>query len=144
MNIFFKKLLHYTRILLKDNSFTDKNLSGGSKFIYRLKQIDNDGAFAYSDEVNVEILPKKFELYQNYPNPFNPVTNIKFNLSHNSKIRIDVYNIIGQHVATIIDKEIEAGFYNIPFDGSSLSSGVYIYRIQAQEFSQAKKMLLVK
>jgi len=142
VNIFFKKLLHYTRILLKDNSFTDKNLSGGSKFIYRLKQIDNDGAFAYSDEVDV--LPEKFELYQNYPNPFNPVTNIKFNLSHNSKIRIDVYNIIGQHVATIIDKEIEAGFYNIPFDGSSLSSGVYIYRIQAQEFSQAKKMLLVK
>jgi hypothetical protein len=90
VNIFFKKLLHYTRILLKDNSFTDKNLSGGSKFIYRLKQIDNDGAFAYSDEVEVEILPEKFELYQNYPNPFNPVTNIKFNLSHNSKIRIDV------------------------------------------------------
>jgi hypothetical protein len=52
--------------------------------------------------------------------------------------------MFGQHVATIIDKEIKAGFYNIPFDGSSLSSGVYIYRIQAQEFSQTKKMLLVK
>ncbi len=128
----------------KNYSFTDKNLSGGSKFIYRLKQIDNDGDFSYSDEVEVELIPDKYVLFQNYPNPFNPVTNIKFSLPVNSKVRLDVYNIIGEHVITLIDKEMEPGFYVVPFNAANLSSGTYIYRIQAQDFSQTKKMLLIK
>jgi hypothetical protein len=88
----------------KNYAFTDKNPAGGSKFIYRLKQIDNDGKFEYSDQVEVELLPDKFELYQNYPNPFNPVTNIKFSLPADSKLELDIYNIIGEHLVTLVNK----------------------------------------
>lgn len=128
----------------KNYSYIDKNPSGSSKFAYRLKQIDNDGKFEYSDEVEVELIPDKFELFQNYPNPFNPVTNIKFSLPNNSKVKLDVFNIIGEHITTLIDKEMESGFYNIPFNAANLSSGTYIYRIQTEGITQTKKMLLVK
>lgn len=132
----------------KDYSLTDKNPSGGSKFIYRLKQIDNDGKFEYSKEVEIELVPDKFELYQNYPNPFNPVTNIKFAVPKAGKISIDVYNILGEKVRDLITEFLEPGIYNIPFDGKDLGSGAYIYRLQAEStkdgFVQVKKMLLIK
>lgn len=128
----------------KEYSFVDKNPTGGTKFIYRLKQIDNDGTFAYSDEVEVELIPDKFELYQNYPNPFNPSTNIKFSLPAASLVRIDIYNIIGEHIRTLVNGEMEAGYHNVVFDASDLSSGTYIYRISTPNFTQTKKMLLLK
>ncbi len=128
----------------KNYGFKDKNPSGGKRFLYRLKQIDNDGTFSYSDEVEVELLPDKFELYQNYPNPFNPSTNIKFSIPYKSILRLDIFNIIGEHVATLLEKEMEAGFHSIPFNAANLPSGTYIYRIQAEGFSQTKKMLLIK
>src|SRR5690606_2335707 len=128
----------------KEYSFVDKNPTGGTKFIYRLKQIDNDGTFAYSDEVEVELISDKFELYQNYPNPFNPSTNIKFSLPAASLVRIDIYNIIGEHIRTLVNSEMEAGYHNVVFDASDLSSGTYIYRISTPNFTQTKKMLLLK
>jgi hypothetical protein len=128
----------------KEYSYTDKNPMGGSKFVYRLKQIDNDGTFSYSDEVEVIIMPDKFELLQNYPNPFNPVTNIKFTLPKASSAMINVYNIIGQHIETVLNQDLEAGFHNIVFNAENLSSGTYLYKITAGNFSQTKKMLLLK
>jgi hypothetical protein len=128
----------------KKYSFTDKNLFGGSKFIYRLKQIDTDGTFAYSDEVEIVVLPDKFELSQNYPNPFNPDTNIEFKVPYTSKVRIDVYDILGQHVETLVSREFETGYYNVVFDASGLPGGTYIYRIIADNFSQSEKMMLLK
>lgn len=102
-------------------------------------------------EVEVETAPDQFELYQNYPNPFNPETNIKFNLPQISRVILDIYNIIGEHVIRLIDQELEPGFYNLNFDvgnlpddKAGLSSGTYIYRIQTKDFSQARKMLLLK
>ena len=92
--------------------------------------------------------PKEFALFQNYPNPFNPITNIKFDLPEISKVRIDIYNILGEKVAELLNKTIGVGLHKVKFYGSNLPSGIYIYRIEAissrQAFVQVKKMLLLK
>jgi len=88
-------------------SFSDKP-TGGTLFQYRLKQIDTDGKFTYSDIVEVEVIPTKFELYQNYPNPFNPNTTIKFSLPEETDINLRVYDILGSEVAVLINDKISA------------------------------------
>jgi len=128
----------------KKYSFTDKNISGGSKFNYRLKQIDNDGTFEYSDIVEVEVVPQQFELSQNYPNPFNPSTTINFSLPKQTHLKINIYNMLGELVKTVSDGLYEAGFYNIFFNASELSSGTYIYRLESDSFVETKKMLMIK
>ena len=128
----------------KEYSFIDKNLIGGTQFSYRLRQIDNDGKYEYSKEIEVEVVPKEINLLQNYPNPFNPVTEIRFTLPEAAKVTLKVYNIIGQEVASLINGIEEAGFHSVKFGGSSLPSGTYIYRLQTGGFVQTKKMLLLK
>ena len=128
----------------KEYSFTDKNISGGSKFSYRLKQIDNNGTFEYSDIVEVEVVPQQFELSQNYPNPFNPTTTIRFSLPVQSQLKINIYNMLGELVKTLSDGMYEAGYYNITIDASDLSSGTYIYRLESNDFVETKKMILLK
>jgi len=128
----------------KDYSFTDKNPSGGSKFIYRLKQIDNNGKFEYSNEVEIELVPNEFNLFQNYPNPFNPATNIKFALPKAAKVTLLVYNLLGEKVAALLNEDKEAGFYDVQFNASNFSTGVYIFRLTAGDFVQTKKMTLMK
>ena len=128
----------------KEYSFIDKNLTGGTNFVYRLKQIDNDGQYQYSKEVEVKVVPKDINLLQNYPNPFNPVTEIKFTLPEAARVTLRVYNIIGQEVASLINGIEEAGFHSAKFEGSNLPSGTYIYRLQTGSFIQTKKMLLLK
>lgn len=103
-------------------------------------QSDSMGTF---DEV-LENIPQEFALKQNYPNPFNPATNIEFAIPKNSDVSLIVYNLLGQQVTTLVDESISAGFHSTRFDASQLSSGVYIYRIQAGSFVQTKKMLLIK
>jgi hypothetical protein len=131
--------------LPKEYSFTDKDLfSGGSKFQYRLKQIDNDGSFEYSDFVEVEVIPTKFELSQNYPNPFNPSTTIRFSLPEETQLKINIYNMLGELVETLAEGTYEAGYHKVTFNASSLPSGAYIYRIESSQFVQIKKMVLMK
>ncbi|MFZ1289033.1 MAG: T9SS type A sorting domain-containing protein [Melioribacteraceae bacterium] len=129
-------------------SFTDKNLVGGSKFMYRLKQIDIDGTFEYSDAVEIEVLPTKYELLQNYPNPFNPTTNIKFSLPEDAKVSINIYNVLGEKVASILNEDLKAGFHQVDFNafssGYQLASGIYLYSIESSNFRQVKKMMLMK
>ncbi|MEJ2616483.1 MAG: T9SS type A sorting domain-containing protein [Ignavibacteriaceae bacterium] len=125
-------------------SFTDKNPTGGSNFIYRIKQIDFDGSYKYSDEIEVNIIPEKFLLSQNYPNPFNPSTTIKYSLKEESRVQIKVYNSIGQEVAALVNEIKPAGYYSIIFNAKGLPSGIYFYKISAGSFSQVKKMLLIK
>lgn len=131
--------------------FTDKNLFGGSKFSYRLKQIDADGSFKYSDEIELEIIPIKYELLQNYPNPFNPSTIITWQLPMDSHITLKVYDVLGNEIATLVNEEKNAGVYEVEFSASSISSGVYFYRIEATpnrgqtgDFIQMKKMILLR
>jgi hypothetical protein len=124
--------------------FTDNNPAGGSKFNYRLKQIDNDGAYEYSNIVEVEFVPTEFALYQNYPNPFNPSTKIKYSLPQETAVTIKVFDILGNEVRTLVSEKQEAGSYDVDFDGSNLGSGIYIYQMQAGTFSNTKKMLILK
>ncbi|MBX2977284.1 MAG: T9SS type A sorting domain-containing protein [Ignavibacteriaceae bacterium] len=128
-------------------SFTDNSpLSGLVK--YRLKQIDNDGSFTYSESVEVEIenIPTEYTLYQNYPNPFNPSTTIKFGLPKDSHVILEIFNILGEKVATLINQEMQAGFHNFQFSifNFQLSSGIYVYRLKAGEFVQSRKLLMIK
>ena len=129
----------------KEYSYSDNDLfAGGSKFQYRLKQIDNDGTFEYSDVVEVEIVPTQFELSQNYPNPFNPSTTIRFSLPKETQLKIKFYNMLGELVETLAEGNYEAGYHKVTFNASSLPSGAYIYRIESSEFVQVKKMVLIK
>ncbi len=131
----------------KEYSFVDEPALAG-KYSYRLKQIDTDGTFSYSEEVEVEIanIPAEFTLYQNYPNPFNPSTTIKFGLPKDGMVTLEVYNIIGEKVAELINQELKAGYHNYQFsiNNYQLSSGIYLYRLTTGEFISSKKMILLK
>jgi hypothetical protein len=125
-------------------SFTDSEVSSG-KYSYRLKQIDFDGSFGYSDEVEIEVsTPLEFSLLQNYPNPFNPITKISWQSPVSSRQTLKVYDILGNEVATLVDEEKPAGKYEVEFDASALPSGVYFYQINAGEFVNTKNMILLK
>lgn len=89
-------------------------------------------------------LPEKCELMQNYPNPFNPVTNIKYSIVKNSFVTLKVYDVLGKEITTLINEYRKAGTYEIRFDGSKLSSGLYFYRINSGDFSETKIMTLIK
>ncbi len=133
-----------TTTLAQQYSFVDKNVSAG-RYNYRLKQIDFDGTFTYSQVAEVEVsAPVNFELAQNYPNPFNPGTTIQFSLPKSSNVLMKVYNLLGQEVATLLDGFREAGVHFINFDAVNLNSGIYIYKIEADGFSAARKMTLIK
>ncbi|OGU67095.1 MAG: hypothetical protein A2W30_03840 [Ignavibacteria bacterium RBG_16_36_9] len=119
---------------------------------YRLKQMDFDGTYAYSPEVevNVDFTPKEYTLYQNYPNPFNPVTTIKYSLPFESNVRIAVYNILGEMLDVLVDETKQVGFHDFNWNASNLASGIYIYTIEAKSvagdknYSSVKKMILMK
>lgn len=91
-----------------------------------------------------ELIPLKFELLQNYPNPFNPSTNIKYSVAKQTKVRIEVYNILGQRVAVLVNENKSPGYYTVKFDGRDMATGFYVYRMQTNEFNSIKKMLIVK
>ncbi|MCB0729291.1 MAG: T9SS type A sorting domain-containing protein, partial [Ignavibacteriae bacterium] len=95
-------------------------------------------------ENNVTGIPSEFALNQNYPNPFNPTTNISFAIPTESFVSIKIYDILGKEVSKIVNETKQAGYYNFNFDASSLSSGMYFYKIEAGNFVQTKRMLLMK
>lgn len=134
----------------KSYSFTDANVSTGI-YKYRFKQIDFDGTFTYSNEIEVEVdlTPKEFVLYQNYPNPFNPSTSIQYAISNRQLVTLKVYDILGNEVVTLVNEEKQPGVYEVEFnshsdEGQNLSSGIYFYQLNAGSFIQAKKMILIK
>jgi photosystem II stability/assembly factor-like uncharacterized protein len=128
----------------KAYSFVDAKLNAGT-FTYRLKQIDFDGKFSYSNTVEVEIvIPSTFMLEQNYPNPFNPNTTIRFSIPVETDVRLNVFNTLGQEVAEIINSRLKEGYHEIDFDATNLTSGIYFYRLEADKFVEVKKMILLK
>ncbi len=142
----------------KTYSFTDNDVLSG-KYQYRLKQIDNDGKYEYSDIVELTTgLPTRFELSQNYPNPFNPTTKIHYSVPPQSLplqggeakqgrlVTLKVYDVLGNEIATLVNEEKSAGTYEAEFSTGSVgnASGIYFYKLQAGSFSQTKKMILMK
>ena len=89
-------------------------------------------------------IPKTYILRQSFPNPFNPITHIRYGLPVATDVKIEVYNILGQRVATLLNTRKPAGYYMVDFDGSELASGIYVYRIEAGEFQDVKKMVLIR
>ena len=125
-------------------SYEDGIISSGN-YTYRLKQIDYDGSYEYSNEINVEVtLPLKFYLEQNYPNPFNPSTIISFSIPQSSNVKIYVFNVLGEEVATLVNEVKNPGAHEVKFDGSNLTSGFYIYTLEAGSMKTSKKMMLTK
>ncbi|MEI7485080.1 MAG: T9SS type A sorting domain-containing protein, partial [Ignavibacteriota bacterium] len=88
--------------------------------------------------------PSKYSLSQNYPNPFNPTTNIKFSIINSGDVKLVVYDIQGREVQTLVNERLNAGTYEVKFDGSMLTSGVYFYKMVSEGFTETKRMILIK
>jgi hypothetical protein len=133
-------------------TYTDIDVQPGTWY-YRLKQIDLDNTVHYSEAITPSVttgvaerpLPKEFGLDQNYPNPFNPSTVIEFALPRESRVTLEVYNLLGQRVQTLVDDVRPAGYHTVRFNATGLSSGIYFYRMRAgEDVSFLRKMLLMK
>jgi len=127
-------------------TFTDMKLNTG-KYAYRLKMVDNDGSYEYSNEVVVEIgKPDVTKIEQNYPNAFNPATKIEYQLANPSKVVIEVYNITGQKITELVNDEQVEGYYSLVFDASKygLASGIYFYRMIAMDRVTGKNVFMTK
>jgi agmatine deiminase len=123
----------------------NENLADAGRYSYRLKQVDFDGSYEYSHEVEVEIIsPTAFKLEQNYPNPFNPVTTIKYQVPENMYVSLKVFDILGNEAAVLVNELQSAGAYELKFNASSLSSGIYYYTLQSGAFVETKKLILLK
>lgn len=137
-------------VVLASGFFNEEGNQGGKKFEL-IGVLANGDVVIFPDPplTNVEEemvfgVPKSYGLEQNYPNPFNPTTNISFSLPNSEFVRLSVYNMLGQEVATLLNKEMNAGQYRILFDASNLVSGVYYYRIEAGDFKASKRMLFLQ
>ncbi len=131
---------------INNYSFIDRQVFNGESN-YRLKQIDFDGSFTYSEAVSVyyENLPINFELFQNYPNPFNPKTNIKYTIPQNDMVKISLYSILGDKITDLVNEEKQTGFYTITFNANNLASGVYFYKmITGSGYTSVKKLSIIK
>lgn len=129
---------------VSEYNFVDQVAEAGS-YTYRLRQIDFDGSFEYSNEINVDVTTAtSFALGQNYPNPFNPSTSISFSLAKESQVNLSVYNLLGEKVATLVNNVFAAGSHTVDFNAANLTSGMYLYKIEAGEFVSVKKMSLLK
>ncbi len=124
--------------------FIDENIKAGT-YSYRLKQVDAEGKFEYSKVIEVDLgSPVNYELSQNYPNPFNPSTTIRFSLTESSFINLTIFNSLGEKIEELVNEVKEHGIHTTEFNAKDLPNGAYIYRLRASNFTQIKKMILVK
>ena len=130
--------------------FVDNKIAAGRTYWYKLEDIGKDGEKSMHGPISAKApVPTEFKLSQNYPNPFNPTTTIRFDLPEPALVKLEVYNVLGQRVRTLLDKKMNPGFHAVMWDGANeqglrVSSGVYYYRISAGDFSSYKKMALLK
>lgn len=141
----------------KHYTFWDTTVVDTSIYVYRLKQINTDGTFEYSDTIHVnfhvtkveydilEHIPENFHLSQNYPNPFNPETTIEFVVIYPSEVRIKIFDLYGREINSLLDEYLPAGKYSIKFKPShNLASGVYVYNMFVSNFTASKKMIYIR
>jgi hypothetical protein len=135
---------HGTTTEKQNYSYIDQNVNAGI-YSYRLKQVDFDGTFEYSNEILVNVTASsEFTLDQNFPNPFNPNTLIKYSIPKSSQVSLKIFNTLGQEMETLVNEEKQVGTYEVNWNASNLQSGVYFYRLQADSFIETKKMILLK
>jgi len=135
---------HGTTTEKQNYSYIDQNVNAGI-YSYRLKQVDFDGTFEYSNEILVNVTASlEFTLDQNFPNPFNPNTLIKYSIPKSSQVSLKIFNTLGQEMETLVNEEKQVGTYEVNWNASNLQSGVYFYRLQAGSFVQTRKMILLK
>ncbi len=128
----------------KSYSYTDNSVNSGT-YYYRLKQIDFDGSFSYSEVLEVNIgLPTEFALEQNYPNPFNPSTTINFTVPQSAQVTLKIFDVLGREVSTLINQVVPGGNHEVQFDATGLPSGLYFYTLSTGNFVETKKMVLLR
>ncbi len=137
-----------TEVGYYDGAEISRSVAASGAYVYAAER--TDGLSVYTNDLITSVdeendrTPVSFALRQNYPNPFNPVTKISFTLPHASRVKLEVYSILGEKVATILSEMKSAGAHTVEFDASRLASGVYLYRLQAGAFLDVRKMLLMK
>ena len=127
--------------------FIDLDQDGDFDIYSQMVAFENmgiDSTITQIDKSEQKICPVNFKLLQNYPNPFNPITKINYIIPKTSFVTIEVYDILGKRIVSLVKEEKAPGIYSIQFDGSKLSSGFYFYRIQAGNFTESKKLILLK
>jgi hypothetical protein len=125
-------------------NFNDSKLNAGS-YTYRLKQVDYDGSYEYSNEVEVVVvIPGQYSLNQNYPNPFNPSTTIEFSIPNTELVNIIVYNALGEKVVDLVNTILPAGQHKVTFNAAGFASGIYLVKMKAGNFTEIRKMNLLK
>ena len=135
---------HGTTIKQSNYSYVDKNVESGIYF-YRLKQIDFNGTFSYSNSVEINVnIPGTFSLEQNYPNPFNPTTKIAFTIPKAEKVSLKIYDVLGKEIRTLIKRKMSRGEHEIKFNALDLPGGVYIYTLKTGSRTSSRKMILLK
>ncbi len=135
---------HGTTNEVHSYSFIDTDVNSGD-YYYRLKQVDIDGTTVESGDRHINIpYPEKYELGDNYPNPFNPSTSIPFSLRDAGTVKITVYNIIGQEIKVVTNRQFTAGVHHVLFNGRGMATGVYFYRLEVNGLSFIKKFALIK
>ncbi|MEX0722099.1 MAG: T9SS type A sorting domain-containing protein [Balneolaceae bacterium] len=151
----FESFVLDTTFAAPDTSFTmDEYLEADEFYYWRVKAANESGESEWSEvfdfsgngglSTEAETLPTEYSLQQNYPNPFNPTTQIRYGIPNAAEVRLEVFNMLGQKVTTLVNERKSAGWHNATFDASELSSGFYIYHIQAGEFASTKKLMLIK
>ncbi|TVR34627.1 MAG: T9SS C-terminal target domain-containing protein, partial [Balneolaceae bacterium] len=138
------------------------NAGEGAKFLYRIRAIDGDNEIHFNLSYGIpERIDKQYSalylekvsdgemvfetgIFPNFPNPFNPSTNIRYQLSQQSDVIVNVFDVVGRKVATLVDEQQVAGIYQVQFDGRNLASGVYMLRIQAGSYVNVQKITLIK
>ena len=129
---------------LKSVFFMDANTGYLAGYSGTILKTTNGGGVTSIKTEQKNVLPSNFELFQNYPNPFNPSTTIRYSIPKQSNVTIKIYNILGKEIETLVNKDKPAGTYQVQFNASSLTSGVYFYRITTGTFTQVNKMILLK
>jgi hypothetical protein len=124
--------------------FIDQDLSPGN-YKYRLRQIDLDGGYEYSGEIEAEVkLNYSYYLEQNYPNPFNPITKIRYHVPEAGRVTTHLYDILGKEVKLILDEIREPGIYDVALNAAELASGIYFYQMRTGKHTAVKKLIVTK
>jgi hypothetical protein len=130
-------------------SWTDHSVTNGQPYSYTLVAVDVDGQRSELQTINgvkpdAGSVVTAYALYQNYPNPFNPETSIAFDLVEAGNVTLAIYNVLGEKVSTLVNDHVSSGHHLVVFNGSNLSTGVYLYKLEVNGFSSIKKLVLLK